>query len=100
MNPVRPHLAADIDPVIGHAMHEFLKKPEIPLSLVQPVAVVGNMKHSAVNPDRTRGHAQEIRRRGVKIMRRAGEAYLMGEQLVFRLGPVRRFRIAHRIRNP
>ena len=54
MNSVRPHLTADINPVIGHAMHEFLKKPEIPLTLVQPVAVVGNMKHAAVNPDRTR----------------------------------------------
>ena len=40
MNPVRSNLSADISPVIGHALHKFLKQIEVFFALIESVHVV------------------------------------------------------------
>ena len=85
MDPVRPHLCGDVHAVPRHAMHEIFQHAEVLLSLVEAVRVIRHMQHPAVHPDCLRANAQEIRRRGIEIKRRTGEADLVGKELVLGL---------------
>jgi hypothetical protein len=51
MHPVGTDLGADISPVIGHALHKFLKQVEVFFALIESMRVVGHMQHASVHPD-------------------------------------------------
>lgn len=96
VHPVGADLPANVRPVVRHAFDELLQQGEVVVSLAELMAVVRDMQHPTMHAHRFRRHAQDIARRRIEIVRRKGEADLMGKQLVARLGSMRWFSVDHR----
>ena len=57
MHPVRPHLAADVGAVVGHALDKFLQQAKVLPALIQTVLVIRHMQHAPVHTDTAGSHS-------------------------------------------
>ena len=87
VHPVRADLTDDISTRLRHRVHIVLEQVKVVRSLFERVGVLRRMEQATVDADRAGRHSKEIRRRGIPVLRRAGETDLIRKKLVIGIRP-------------
>ena len=87
VHPVRADLTDDISTRLRHRVHIVLEQVKVVRSLFERVGVLRRMEQATVDADRVGRYSKEIRRRGIPVLRRAGETDLIRKKLVIGIRP-------------